>query len=71
MFFWFQNFLTWQFLVGKINENSKKNVNNKKVAKKLGINFFFFFVILDEYKFQNKSNNSNLKHINNSNIKFI
>jgi hypothetical protein len=38
MFFWFQIFLTWQFLLaGKKNANSMKNVNyEKKFAKKLG-----------------------------------
>jgi hypothetical protein len=39
MFFWFRIFLTWQFLLGKKwknNANSKKNVNNKKLAKTLG-----------------------------------
>jgi hypothetical protein len=31
MFFWFQIFLTWQFLLaGKKNENSMKNVNYEK-----------------------------------------
>jgi hypothetical protein len=40
MFFQFQIFLTWQFLLRKIwknSANSKKNVNNKKLAKKLGL----------------------------------
>jgi hypothetical protein len=38
-FFGFKIFLTWQFLLGKNgknNANSRKNVNNKKLAKNLG-----------------------------------
>jgi hypothetical protein len=38
MFFQFEIFLTWQFLLRKIwknSANSKKNVNNKTLAKKL------------------------------------
>jgi hypothetical protein len=34
------NFLAWQFLFGKNrknSENSRKSVNNKKLAKKLGL----------------------------------
>ncbi len=50
MFFQFQIFLTWQFLLGKKWEkmvpNSRKNVNNKKTCQKIGIenlNFFFCY----------------------------
>jgi regulatory protein YycI of two-component signal transduction system YycFG len=39
MFFWFQIFLTWQFFFGKKlkkkKKNSRKNVNNKNIAKNL------------------------------------
>jgi hypothetical protein len=35
-FFWFEKFLTWQFFLeknGNNNENSKKDVKNKKITK--------------------------------------
>jgi len=39
--FFVSNFLTWQILFGKKwKKNSRKNINNKKFAKKLGFGFF-------------------------------
>jgi len=66
-------FLASQFLLGKKKENYckfKKNVQKSWQIFEI-INLKEKKVTTNEWKFFNNYNNSNIKHINKSNIKFI